>query len=131
MKKIIVVFAFLQSILVDAQNLVTLRNDSLFANNFPFAVISSHGIDLEIKDLKGQNLVTISEGGYHFENKESAWPETTNYSKEVIVRTLNKYSIFNANGIDKKAVANFVKQFPVKRTVLPHLRTSPISNLEE
>ncbi len=119
------------SLVGSSQNLLTFSNDSLFYENAPVARIEKSGFGFKVSSFDGQNLISVSEGGYHFNNGKTAWPQKAVLSKEATVAVFNTHKLFTKGGLNSASVERFVRKYPVKQSVLPPLRTSPISKEEE
>jgi hypothetical protein len=114
-----------------AQNEATFKGDTILVNNSSIGVILKDGAGWKISALDGKWWISAKEGGFTFSTGEMAYPHTTVFSKEATIQTLLSYSIFSKASLNPSAIARLVKKYPVKRSVLPELRTNPRSTTEE
>ena len=114
-----------------AQNEATFKGDTILFNNSSIGVIFKDGAGWKISALDGKWWISAKEGGFTFSTGEIAYPYNTVFSKEATVQSLLSYSIFSNGSLNPAAIARLVKKYPVKRSVLPELRTNPRSTTEE
>jgi hypothetical protein len=114
-----------------AQNEATFKGDTILVNNSSIGVIFKDGAGWKISALDGKWWISAKEGGFTFSTGEIAYPYNTVFSKEATVQSLLSYSIFSKGSLNPAAIARLVKKYPVKRSVLPELRTNPRSTTEE
>ena len=128
----ILVMLVLGSFYSKSQTTTELNGDTIYLNKVKCAFITSNGTGWKISGIDGKWLVQIKEGGFIFPNGKVAYPDVTTFSKEQAVKTLDENSVFkNGSGLDYTSVDRMVRLYPVRRSVLPTLRTNPNCQLEE
>jgi len=114
-----------------AQNTVTIKSDTILIDNSSIGLIKMDGSGWKISALDGKWWISAREGGFRFSTGQTAYPHTTTFSKEATVQFLVSNAVFSKGSLNQASIAGLLKKYPVKRTVLPELRTNPISTSEE
>lgn len=114
-----------------AQSEASFKGDTILVNNSSLGLILKDGAGWKITALDGKWWISAKEGAFTFSTGEIAYPHTTVFSKEATVQSLLSYAIFSKGSLNAAAIARLVKKYPVKRSVLPELRTNPRSTSEE
>ena len=129
---LILLIMVLGSFYSKSQSIAELKGDTIFLGEEKCAIITRNGSGWNVNGIEGKWFVQIKEGEFIFSNGKVAYPEVTTFSKEKAVKTLSENYIFKkGGGLDFASVDRMVKWNPVRKSVLPSLRTNPNCNLEE